>query len=110
MNMRLLPIACLLALSSLALPACGECDETWTRNVDEALEGAQLDAARADGSDDEERCENACLGFDDLYGNGAVIACAATGADSSLPTWDAGQTSVQLVCTLEGLDDVACTQ
>jgi hypothetical protein len=109
---RALPFRALrwLAAALIITPGCGQCDETWSREIDETLEGAALEDARANGSSDEERCENTCLAFEDLYGNGAVVACSATGSNPDLPAWDEAQSSVHLVCSIEGLDLVACTQ
>jgi hypothetical protein len=119
-TVQLGPIAALV----LTLAAGGCCagveDEVLTSNLHGAFETENLDELRAGTLTDAERCAAACmmLGSGDETGGVGVgggneydkmLTCTATGADESLPTWDAAQTEVMVMCQVEFIETGFCT-
>jgi hypothetical protein len=120
-TVQLGPIAALV----LTLTASG----CWCRNVPDdvhvstregTFEAENLDDLRAGTLTDAERCEAACMMLadgegtesgDPLYGDDydSILSCTATGADETLPPWDAAQTEVLVMCELEYRSPGFCT-
>jgi hypothetical protein len=119
-NVQLAPIASLVLM--LAAGGCwcrGVEDEVYTSNLEGTFVAEDLDDLREGMSSDAERCAAACMRLavaDDTEGNvfgggdyDAMLSCMAVGADGSLPTWDAAQTEVMVMCEVEYREPGFCT-
>jgi hypothetical protein len=114
------PIAALV----LTLAAGGCCrnvpDDVYLSDLEGTFEAEDLDDLRAGTLTDAERCAAACMMLadgegtesgDPFYGDDddTMLSCTATGADESLPTWDAAQTEVLVMCEIEYRSPGFCT-
>lgn len=97
-------------------------DEVVVRPLMGTFEGEALDELRAGMRTDDERCEAACMMLADAagYTAGQVQSCEAIGGDNGgdgdgdgdgddLPTWDAAQTVVSVMCSVETFSPGHCT-
>jgi hypothetical protein len=109
-----------IAVLVLTLAAGGCCagveDEVYISNLDGTFEAEDLDNLRAGTLTDAERCAAACTmlanadtGFGGGYDYEELLSCTATGADESLPTWDAAQTEVVVACQVKNIEPGFCT-
>jgi hypothetical protein len=119
-TVQLGPIAALvLALSASGCWCRGVEDDVYKVTHDGTLEAENLDELRAGTLTDAQRCEAACMMLasgegtesGDPFGSDydAMLSCTATGGDESLPTWDAAQTEVTVVCEVEHREPGFCT-
>lgn len=98
-------------------------DEVVVRPLMGTFEGEALDELRTGMRTDDERCDAACMLLADTagYSVGQVQSCEAIGGDDGgdgdgdgdggddLPTWDAAQTMVSVMCSVETFSPGSCT-
>lgn len=118
---KLAPIAALVL--TLAASGCwcrGVPDDVYVSDLEGTFEAESLDDLRAGTMTDAQRCEAACMMLADGDGtesgdnsyadeSDTMLSCTATGADESLPTWDAAQTEVLVMCEIEYRSPGFCT-
>jgi hypothetical protein len=118
-KVQLAPIAALVLMLAAGGCCAGVEDDVYKVTHDGTFEAEDLDELRAGMLTDAQRCEAACMRLangdstesGDPFGSDydQLLSCTASGADESLPPWDAAQTEVTVTCQVEHRSPGFCT-